>query len=387
MNVRGLLILSRVIAILILSGWASQAAAQAIPAPEQTAPFAPVAITTQTTPQFPTGIQFAARIPVGSNVEIDRGVLYYRIGTDETLNLVAVPAEELAREGDAMGVSVFVNLQAAYVPVGVSLSWYWELSSGDTLALTTLEESTLWMDDRFQWSLRSSEQVSLYTYDASDGFAAWMLQATQATIDDLEARYQLHHIPPVTIWIYPDSESFSGTRQINTREAIAGISYPGASVVAAVVRDGDEREYGRVIPHEISHQVLFHATLNPFAAPPVWLDEGLATQYQWSGNEHYAEVVHGAWQSGALFDITSLNRSFPFGSAEASLAYAASWSMLEYLESAYGAEGVARLIDAFGEGLSVDEAVRAAFGISSTELNEAWHLWVGEQGLHNAAAA
>src|SRR5699024_11116519 len=114
---------------------------------------------------------------------------------------------------------------------------------------------------------------------------------------------------PVAIWIYPDYEGFTTTMQANTRESVAGMSYPGASVILAIVADSDEREYGRVILHEISHQVLFHATENPYGYPPLWFDEGLATHYQTGGTGHYPAMVWRAAENRTLFDISSLNMS------------------------------------------------------------------------------
>lgn len=346
-----------------------------------------VAIASTVTTEFPIGATFSATIPVEPPSTVSRGALYYRIGTDETLNMAAVPAAGIGSENGNVAVSVFINFQAARVPLGVSLTWFWELSSDESTVISTADESMLWMDNRFDWESYASGQVNLYTYDTSPEFAQWMLDQSQSTLDDLEARYGLDQVEPVAVWVYPDPEAFASTRHVNTRGAIAGISYPGASVIAATIRDGDEQEFGRVVPHEISHQVLFHATENPFSSPPLWFDEGLATHYQTGGTDHYAEMVQRAWAEGMLFDITSLNVSFPFNPSQATLAYASSWSMIQYLEVTYGPAGVSRLIEAFGMGVSTDNAIREALGISAAELNDAWHVWVGEQGSSQAMVA
>lgn len=380
-------LLGQVLLILVLASWGSGAASIVAFAQGAVTREEPVHVESAVTPEFPTGMTVSAQIPLMPGADVEHAALYYRIGNDDTLNLVAVPSTALQRDGESVGVSVSLNLQAAYVPLGVSLSWFWELSAGGSVLVSTAEESALWMDDRFDWSSHASEQLTLYTYDTSEQFAEWMLHESQAAIDNLEVRYDLGEIEPVAIWIYPDPEAFASTRQVNTRESVSGISYPGASVIAAIVRDGDTREYGRVIPHEISHQAVFHATANPFAPPPLWLDEGIATHYQTGGNEHYAEMVERALESGTLFDITSLNASFPFQPTQATLAYASSWSMIEYLEWTYGPEGIARLINAFSRGLSVDEAIQEALGVSSTELNDAWHQWIAQGSMRIPIAA
>lgn len=370
---------SRLMTILVVTGWC--VAMTGIPAsanPVDQHPSVPVI--TQAKPGFPTGITFTAEIPLPENTSPDSASLMYRIASDATLNLEIVPNSNFVVEDNKAKVDVFIDLQRSYVPLGVTLTFFWELSEAGTPVLTTLEESTPWIDSRFEWDTHASDQVTFFTYGMDDGFAVWMLEKSQETIDDLESRYRLDAIEPISIWIYKDSSDFAATRQVNSREAIAGLSYPGASLVVAIIPDGNKPEFGRVIPHEISHQVLFHATENPFSLPPLWFDEGLATHYQTGGTSHYPAMVWEATQRDALFDITSLNASFPFQPAQASLAYASSWSIVAFIEQTYGAEGIAALIDSFSQGFSVDDAIEQALGMSASELNADWHQWVTDQG-------
>ena len=69
--------------------------------------------------------------------------------------------------------------------------------------------------------------------------------------------------------------------------------------------EGGTREVGRVIPHEVSHQLLYQATKNPFNSPPTWLDEGLAVSNQESGNEDSPALLKDATEKGHLFSIRS----------------------------------------------------------------------------------
>lgn len=349
-------------------------------APVAAQPATPVAAKTQATLHFPTGIDFEATFPYESSAGIAGASLYYRVASDPTLNQAFVAPDALVASEDHVSVSRFVDLQTAYVPPGVSLEFFWEIATGDGGTIVTEPESTLWIDDRFDWDVSTSEQITLYTYGLPEDFTTWMLDQSQATLDDLESRYDLDEVETIAIWIYSDSSDFAGARLTNMRESIAGVSYPGSSLITAVVPNGSEREFGRVIPHEISHQALFHATDNPFSPPPLWLDEGLATHYQIGGTDHYAAMVWRAASTHSLFDITSLNASFPYHPAQATLAYASSWSMVEYIETTYGADGIARLVSAFAEGRPVDNAVDMALGVPADQLNTDWHAWVLENG-------
>ncbi len=180
----------------------------------------------------------------------------------------------------------------------------------------------------------------------------------------------------ISIWVYSSYEDFAGTRQGNQREAVAGVTYPGMDTTVVIVPNGDEREFGRVVPHEISHQVLFAATQNAYGPPPVWFDEGMATHTQIGGTDGYEGMVARAENDGVLFDIQSLSESFPYGPAQATLAYASSWSMISYIEERWGPEGITRMIDAFADGLPEEEAIPAALDITLDELNMAWKAWI-----------
>lgn len=367
--------LQRALVCLLLLTWVAPVAAQpATPAST------PIATETDIQPDFPSGMTFHATIRVDPEVTVDEASLYFRIISDKTLNQAFVDRTNLDSRDTSVSVSVFVNMQTAYIPPGATLEYFWELSAGGMTKVSTVPETIKWMDTRFNWQESRSEQVSLFTFGLSNDFVTWMLEQSQATVDDLEARYHLDTLPPIAIWVYPDTESFAGTRQVNMRESIAGVSYPGSSLIVAVVPDKSEREFGRVIPHEISHQALFHATENPYSQPPLWLDEGLATHYQVGGTDHYPGMVWRAARAGSLFDITSLNASFPYLPAQATLAYASSWSAVEYIETTYGPEGIERLIEAFKNGLPDDDAIVEALGISASAFNAEWHKWVVDSG-------
>jgi hypothetical protein len=91
-------------------------------------------------------------------------------------------------------------------------------------------------------------------------------------------------------------------------------------------------------------------------------------------------MVERAYEAGKLFDLNSLEVSFPFQPAQATMAYAASWSAVEYIQVTYGDEGTGRLIAAFGLGVPYDEAIESALGIDGEQLNDDWTAWIASQG-------
>ena len=62
----------------------------------------------------------------------------------------------------------------------------------------------------------------------------------------------------------------------------------------------------------------------------------------------------------------------PFQAQTARLAYAESESVVRFIESRFGAEGINRLLDAYAAGAGCDEGVQTSLGLSLAELHTRW---------------
>lgn len=324
---------------------------------------------------FPAGMDISATIAWDDDFDGAWVELLYSVAGDETATLDYPPPGMVTSPGE-MQVSTSLDLQAPFVPAGVTIEFWWRVVDERGTLAESVPERTAWFDTRWDWQVRQSDQVRVHHYGHDGDFVQEILEASQQTVTELEQRYALERSAPLDIWIYPSLEDFRGAQQPNSRESIAGASYPGYFLIMAVVPDGSFSEVGRVVLHEVSHQVLYQATANPFTYPPLWFDEGMATHFQVGGTDGYMEMVVRAYEEDALFDITSLDASFPFQPAQATLAYATSWSVVEYIEATYGDDGISALIEAFATGAPYDEALLDALGVDSEGLNDAWRVWV-----------
>ena len=326
---------------------------------------------------FPVGIDIASNIAWSDDFEDAQVELLYTVGGDETATLAFVPEGTVSDDGE-MEVSATLELQAQFVPSGVSIEFWWRVVDERGTLAESKPERTDWFDTRWEWQVQQTDQVRVHSYDYDEDFIQEILDSSQETVTELEQRYSLPRSEPLDIWVYPSLEDFRDAQQPNSRESIAGASYPGYFLIVAVVPDGFTAEVGRVVLHEVSHQVLYQATANPFTYPPLWFDEGMATHFQVGGTNGYMEMVVRAYQDDALFSIASLEASFPYRPAQATLAYATSWSVVKYIEATYGDEGISALIDAFATGAPYDEALVEALGVDGDGLNDAWRAWVAD---------
>ncbi|HEX2282448.1 MAG TPA: peptidase MA family metallohydrolase, partial [Thermomicrobiales bacterium] len=129
---------------------------------------------------------------------------------------------------------------------------------------------------------------------------------------------------------------------------------------------------GRVVPHEISHQVLYQATKNAFSSPPQWLDEGLATYWQESGRDRFYSYALELAATGEVPPLRTLNGTFPYDRDGATASYAFSLSAVMYILDTWGDEGMSKLLATFPEGITHEDAIEQGLGITFDELDRQW---------------
>jgi hypothetical protein len=342
---------------LIPSGFASSQAQAA----------APVTVTTdEATSDFPNGIDF--KLDARGDRTIQRIELLYQAADLETLNL-EVPQFKPAKN---VKLTHKLDFRVNYEPSGIDITYHWRFTDDQGNVTETEPKTLLWSDNRFEWQPVASQDVTVYGYRNNDAFDRIVLDSAQATVDRLKVQYGVESVTPIRIWVYNSKQDFSATQQGNSSEWIAGTAFPQLHVILAILPEGNKREVGRVIPHEISHQMLYQATKNPFNGPPTWLDEGLAVLNQDTGNQDFPAMVKDAAEKGHLFSIRALNSNFPYDAADAALAYAESYDVVRFIIDTYGQEKLAAVIAAYRDGVSYDDALRRGIGVDIDQLDRLW---------------
>jgi hypothetical protein len=128
----------------------------------------------------------------------------------------------------------------------------------------------------------------------------------------------------------------------------------------------------RVIPHEITHLLVYQAAGGALGRVPSWLNEGLATLSEELPDPQAAVVLETALSQGGLMPLETLCGPFPLETDEARLSYAQSASVVHFIRDHYGRQGLARLITAYAEGASCRGGVERALGVSLEGLETQW---------------
>jgi hypothetical protein len=171
-------------------------------------------------------------------------------------------------------------------------------------------------------------------------------------------------------------------RDSNTFQRMAG----NILIVAYAVPDSDLMviDYTRMktspftleatMKHELCH-LLLHKNIQRKNLP-VWLDEGIA---QWvSGGladiimDRYS-VLDEAILSNRYIRLRSLEKGFPDDGRRLSLAYAESKSLVDFIISEYGPDGLLKLLGYLKDGDGINSAILKSFSVSFDEIEKRWY--------------
>ena len=142
----------------------------------------------------------------------------------------------------------------------------------------------------------------------------------------------------------------------------------------------DPEAFERGLPgavHELAHLLVHEATFNCFGDLPTWLNEGLAVYAEGSLPDYQQRALDEAIASDALISLRSLNSSFPAADTGATLSYALSYSLVDYLIEVHGWPKMQELLAVFAQGSTDAKAIGQVYGWDYDGLESAWRQSLG----------
>ncbi len=322
-------------------------------------------------PHFPDKVDFALN---AHGFETVHASLNYR--------LVGEPVTE-GLEADVSGATPNLDLKVAldlsthYIPPGAEVSYYWTLKGKDT-ETETPEKTFVMPDDRYKWNSMADAQkrVTVHWYEGDRSFGTMIRDNASNALDRLQRDIGANQQRPTNVWVYATQDDLIGALPQNIPEWVGGKAFPDLALVLAAISSkvDTDTEIKRVIPHELSHLLLYQATYNPYNTPPAWFDEGLAVHNQQFQDPTEEQSLKQAAEDGSLKPLKALSGSFGASEDEAVLSYAESRSAVDFLlsDNRYGPAKFAKTVTAFHEGVTYDDALKAGLGATVDEINQQW---------------
>ena len=180
---------------------------------------------------------------------------------------------------------------------------------------------------------------------------------------------------PVKMYIYADAQDLRGA-MIYPQEWTGGVAFTRHGIIAIGIAP-NRLDWGkRAIAHELSHLVIHQVTFNPYIGLPTWLDEGLAMYAEGELESGYVALLNEAIAEESLISVRSLSSPFSAHAEQAYLAYAQSYSLVEFLINNYGQSKMLELLNTFRQGSSYDGALDKVYGFDMDGLDALWRDYV-----------
>jgi len=181
---------------------------------------------------------------------------------------------------------------------------------------------------------------------------------------------------PVKIYVYVSSQDLRGA-MVFPQEWTGGVAFTRFGTIAIGIAPNNLAWGRRAIAHELAHLVIEQMTLNPYGDLPTWLDEGLAMYAEGPLEPDLVAFLNEAAAENKLISVRSLSSPFSAYAEEALLSYAQSYSLVDFLVSAYGPDKMLELLNTFREGSSYDGALNRVYGFDMDGLNTLWRDYIG----------
>lgn len=328
-------------------------------------------------PKFPDTVEFDLK---AHGFNVTRAELDYRlVGSPVTDGIEA----EVGTNSSSLDLQVNLDLATHYIPPGAEVAYHWTLTgewalTGEQADIETPDKTFIMSDPRHNWRTLSDAQnrVTVHWYDGDQGFGQSLATTASSALDRLQHDIGAQLQSPASVYVYSSQDELIDALPKNIPEWIGAKAFPEyALILASISGQGDYGpEVKRIVPHELSHLLLYQVTRNPYNSPPAWMDEGLAVHNEEAHDPAEQDAVKQAAEEGRLLPLKSLSGSFGADDQSAVLSYGESRSAIDFIfnDSRYGPEKFARTVAAFREGVTYDDALKAGLGITVDELDQQW---------------
>ena len=177
---------------------------------------------------------------------------------------------------------------------------------------------------------------------------------------------------PVRVVIPGSLDDFRRLAGGNDKRWVIGVAvYPDSLIAVKPPRmlTPSLNSIRQTVQHELVHIMLSRAS--NVGNMPRWLNEGIAMRVSGEIGSTAEWRIAAAVLRKALIPLDQLDRHFPVSHEGASLAYAESLSVVNYIADTYGEEALLKLIEALRD-QGFDTALAFSLGVDLNTLSERW---------------
>lgn len=329
-------------------------------------------------PDVHFGASLVFYINAHSSDPVTSAVLVYQTVENQARTVHALAFEP----SEQVSLSHVVELARYPLNPFAEIRYWWTVSDAAGRTVTTDPQTFVYMDSRFEEGQSlAGQHVVVHWYEGDDAFGVRALSAAEQAVIEIRDRVApaLTLSEPYHLYLYASEQDLAPALPASGREWAVGQAYPRLriAVLAVPANLGSVSTMNWLIPHELTHLVLYEAAQPDYDNLPEWLNEGLAVVSEQSLNPDDALLLEQAVQNNQLLPLKTLCYSFPRQEGRLGLAYAQSASVVTFIEQNYGHSAIVELVAAYGEGLTCRRGVSQVLGVDLEELESDWLASLG----------
>ncbi len=218
--------------------------------------------------------------------------------------------------------------------------------------------------------VQGTDELRVAYWPADQQQAEIATQAGTQAIARLKATLDMELSQRIHIDLCHTNKEFDERTAEKNDPWVQGRAFPGQNRV--VVKAIGPVRIGKLVAHEILHILLQRKLDETGAHAPRWLHEGLAKYATGDLPMEERELLGQAAADGKLLHINELEAAFSGPPQQVSLAYAQSYTLVDYLTSLEGNAGLSDFLEELGNVGDVKRALIRTYQMPISRLEEQW---------------
>ena len=323
--------------------------------------------------EFPTRLNFS--LSAQSEVNITDIRLHYTVDQLSHAQVTSEVYIEFAPADKVDASWTWDMRKTGGLPPGSRLEYWWTVEDALGDKTETFSTQIQFDDTRYPWRSLTEGEVTIYWYQGDESFARELMVTAQEALMRLAEDTGAYLEKPVKTYIYANTQDLQGS-MIYPQEWTGGAAFTRHGIIAIGIAPNNLAWGKRAMTHELTHLVIHQMTFNPYNDLPNWLDEGLAMYNEGAPSSQFTTRLNEAIAEDDLISVRSIASPFSAYAEQSILAYAQSYSLVEFLINNYGSDKMLELLNTFRQGSSYDGALEKVYGFDMDGLNTLWRDYV-----------
>ncbi len=218
--------------------------------------------------------------------------------------------------------------------------------------------------------VQGTDELRVAYWPADEAQAEIAMEAGTQAIARLKHTLGVELDQRIHIDLCHTNKEFDERTAIRNDPWVQGRAFPRQNRV--VVKAIGPLRIGKLVAHEILHILLQHKLDETGASAPRWLHEGLAQYAPGDLPMEERQLLGQAATDGELLGISELEAAFSGPPQQVSLAYAQSYTLVDYLASLEGKAGLSGFLEELGNVGEVDRALVRTYQMPISQLEQQW---------------